>query len=1048
MTTEPRDVSEILQAALGARYELGAELGRGGMGVVLLARDRVLDREVAVKVIHPQLADHGALIDRFLAEARTVARLRHPNIVAIHEAGEAEGLLYFVMDRVPGETLRDRLQREGRLPTEDAARITADLADALDAAARAGVVHRDVKPENVLLESGTGRALLVDFGIARLQESEGKREITGAGMAVGTPAYMSPEQATGDDDVDPRSDLYALGVVAYEMLAGTPPFTGPNRVVVSHHMSTRPTPVQRRRPDTPPALASAITRALEKAPADRWQTGRAFHEALRGEQPQPVRRSRGLVALAAIVMLVVAGGGVALARRGIDGPPAGVNPRHSILILPFENTRRDADADWLGDASVAMLGLNLSQWTDLNVVDHGRVRDLLKRRGIDDDPEIGLEAARRVARDAGAWTVILGQFERIGDSLSLVARMFDVATGERIDVARVDGRPGNDERPMFDQLAAALLDIAGAPTGIQTGLVAATTPSLEAYRAYLDGMSYLQGWDVVAAEGAFERAVGIDTTFALAWYRLALTRGWILGADDELSRRAMVRATMHAGSLPLHDRLVINAYRAFLQDDLATARTLYREMLARDSSDVEAWYGLGEATHHDPALPPGARLTQAYRAFVRTLALVPDYALAFVHPAEILSAASMREPQLLMVSSDSFAPGAASAAAPAQATARARTALVALARQWVTVQPAALRAHTTLFDALVLTGNLPAALAELERFETASAGHPGFALERARAEFAAGRVDSAAAGLRRTVDSAAPEDFDSWTTGLAAAQEIAAAANVFAYQGDLTRAARALELAGRVRDRFMEATADSASRADPYRAHWRIQVLGQLYAATGGPAPVLRRVWDTAAEAARAAPADERAHVARMGAPAAIGLFAVTAGDTSALHELRAMAGDQPPREVEALLALARQDRAGARRALDEEPVAREKPADGKEAMSSQDKGPTADMIIRDYKAPLEATARYWLGDYEGTVAALQHFEPDRLSTSRWDWRWGMLGRVRLLRAMAFEKLGRNNDAEREYSRVVEQWRNADPALQAYVTDAMQGLARVRGEAG
>ncbi|MGH7585742.1 MAG: serine/threonine-protein kinase, partial [Gemmatimonadales bacterium] len=270
MSTEPRDVSEILQAALGARYELGAELGRGGMGVVLLARDRVLDREVAVKVIHPQLADHGALIDRFLAEARTVARLRHPNIVAIHEAGEAEGLLYFVMDRVAGGTLRDRLQRDGRLPTEEAARITADLADALDAAARAGVVHRDMKPENVLLEAGTGRALLVDFGIARLQESEGRREITGAGMAVGTPAYMSPEQATGDDDVDPRSDLYALGVVAYEMLAGTPPFTGPNRVVVSHHISTRPTPVQRRRPETPPALASAIARALEKSPGDRW----------------------------------------------------------------------------------------------------------------------------------------------------------------------------------------------------------------------------------------------------------------------------------------------------------------------------------------------------------------------------------------------------------------------------------------------------------------------------------------------------------------------------------------------------------------------------------------------------------------------------------------------------------------------------------------------------------------------------------------------------------------------------------------------------------
>ncbi|HJS46939.1 MAG TPA: serine/threonine-protein kinase, partial [Gemmatimonadales bacterium] len=299
MTAEPRDVSELLQDALGARYALGPELGRGGMGLVLLARDRTLDREVAVKVIHPQLATHSALGERFLAEARTVARLRHPGIVTVHEAGEAGGLLYFVMDRVEGETLRERLQRDGKLPVAAAARIVADVADALDAAARAGVVHRDVKPENILLEAGTGRALLVDFGVARLTAGENRPESTGPGMAVGTPAYMSPEQATGEDGVDPRSDVYALGIVAYEMLAGAPPFTGPHRVVVSHHISTRPVPVQRLRPDTPPPLAQAVMRALEKAPGDRWQTGREFREAALGERRVPARVRRGLLASAA-----------------------------------------------------------------------------------------------------------------------------------------------------------------------------------------------------------------------------------------------------------------------------------------------------------------------------------------------------------------------------------------------------------------------------------------------------------------------------------------------------------------------------------------------------------------------------------------------------------------------------------------------------------------------------------------------------------------------------------------------------------------------------
>jgi serine/threonine-protein kinase len=1048
VTTEPRDVSEVLQDALGARYSLGPELGRGGMGVVLAARDRTLDREVAVKVVHPQLADHSAVAERFLAEARTVARLRHPNIVTIHEAGEAGGLLYFVMDRVPGETLRDRLQRDGRLPIPAVTRIVTDLADALDAAARAGVVHRDVKPENVLLEEGTDRALLVDFGVARLLAGENRPETTGQGMAVGTPAYMSPEQATGEEGVDPRSDLYALGVVAYEMLAGTPPFTGPHRVVVSHHISTRPVPVHRLRSDTPPELGRAVMRALAKAPADRWQSGREFREAVLGERRVPARIRRGLVAAVAGLAFVVVGGGVALARHGEGGPPPGINPRHSILVLPFDNLRDDASTEWLRDGSVSMLGLNLSQWTDLTVVDHGRVHDLMRQHGLDDGEAVSLDRARRLARDAGAWTVILGEYERVGDSLSLVARMFDVASGDRVDVAEAAGLHGGDERPLFDRLARSLLDIAGAPTGIQTGLVAATSPSLEAYRAYLAGMDHLQGWDLEAADREFRRATEIDSTFGLAWYRLALARGWLLGAEDEVSRRAMIRATQYAGNLPLHERLVINAYRAFLQPDYLTSRSLYYELLKRDSSDADAWYGLGDAWYHDPAAPFAVRATASYRAFLRALSLVPDYALAYQHLAELLAQASSPSAGVMLATADSFAP-APEGGPTAQALARARTASVALGRNWVAIQPVTLRAHTTLFDALLLRSDLAGALAEVDRFETATRAHPGFALERARAAFVAGRVDSAAAAIVQTVDSARPEDFDAWTSGLEAAVDIAAAANVFAYRGDLTRAARTLELSDQVRGRFIDAAADSARRSNPDRSHWRLLALGNLYAATGGSAPALRRLWDAAAEAARAAPATERAHVARMGAPAALGLFTSTAGDTSALQELRAMAGDDPPPEVEALLAVARNDRPGVRRALDQLQTKPEPgPGDGKAQEMAKSEGPTAAMYLHDYRAPLAATAHYWLGDYAATVELLEDFEPERLSTSRWDPRWGMLGRVRLLRGMAFEKLGRSADAEREYRRVLEQWKEADPALGNYREEAVRGLARVRREAG
>src|SRR4051812_7700827 len=188
------DLFAALQAALGHHYRLERELGRGGMGVVFLATDTTLDRRVAIKVVHPELASHDSITRRFLAEARTIARLRHPNIVAVHAAGSAEGLLYYVMDEVAGESLRQRLIREGPLPPSEAARITADLASALDAAGRAGVVHRDVKPENVLIEETTGRALLADFGIARAVAAEASGSSTGQGVALGTPAYMSPEQ--------------------------------------------------------------------------------------------------------------------------------------------------------------------------------------------------------------------------------------------------------------------------------------------------------------------------------------------------------------------------------------------------------------------------------------------------------------------------------------------------------------------------------------------------------------------------------------------------------------------------------------------------------------------------------------------------------------------------------------------------------------------------------------------------------------------------------------------------------------------------------------
>jgi serine/threonine protein kinase/tetratricopeptide (TPR) repeat protein len=655
---EPEELVARLQAALGSQYRIERELGRGGMGMVFLARDTTLDRPVAVKVMHPDLSVHGSITQRFLAEARMIARLRHPNIVSVHTAGEATGIFYYVMDHVPGESLRERLNVAGKLDNDEAVRIIGDIADALAAAGLAGLIHRDVKPENILLDSATGRAMLADFGIARVAAAEVEAQLTGQGVAVGTPTYMSPEQAAGEG-VDSRSDIYGLGVVAYEMLAGQPPFRGPNgAAVISMQLSEKPVPIEKLRPDLPPHVSQSIMRALEKSPEHRWQTGSDFRRALNGNAVSPPTRRRRarpamLAGVAALLLLVVA---VAMALTRHDGPPRGVDPRHSILILPFDNLRDDRSVDWLREGSVNMLSLNMSQWNDLTVVDHERLHDLLGHHELDVSDQIGLEMARRIARDAGVWTVVLGDYTLAGDSLHLAARVFDVATGERITVARVDGVGQPDARPLFDQLAARLLDLSGAPGGQRADLASLTTTSLEAYRAYLRGIDLLNQWDLGPAEAELERAVQLDSTFGLAYYKLAITRGWLIGANDSLGELAIRRATRFGDRLPQHERTVINAYRSFIEGDYVSSQALYRSLIARDSNDADAWYGLGDALFHDTSgVNFTANQTLSLRAFRRTLGLDPSYSLAYEHIMNMLTRSAEEQPFMALVAPDSFA---------------------------------------------------------------------------------------------------------------------------------------------------------------------------------------------------------------------------------------------------------------------------------------------------------------------------------------------------------------------------------------------------------
>lgn len=272
----------LVDRALSTHYELDIEIGRGGMGIVYRARDRRLKRMVAIKVLPPELGFRAEIKMRFLREAETAAQLNHPNIVPIYTVDEAQGLVFFEMAYISGDNLAKRLHDRGVLPIDEVRRILRDVADALAYAHERGVVHRDIKPDNILMDAETGRPMVTDFGIARAV-SDGDSRLTATGMAIGTPAYMSPEQAAGERVIDGRSDIYALGIVAYQMLAGEPPFSaGSTPAMLVKHISETPVPISQRRADVPPDLARAVAVMLEKDPANRFATAGDLVRALDG----------------------------------------------------------------------------------------------------------------------------------------------------------------------------------------------------------------------------------------------------------------------------------------------------------------------------------------------------------------------------------------------------------------------------------------------------------------------------------------------------------------------------------------------------------------------------------------------------------------------------------------------------------------------------------------------------------------------------------------------------------------------------------------------
>jgi serine/threonine-protein kinase len=626
----PDILRERLQLALGDAYRIERELPAGGMSRLFVAVERSLEREVVVKVLPPEFHSEVSAA-RFQREMSLAAHLQHPHILPVLSAGSREGLLFYVMPYVRGESLRDRLRRDGQLPIGDAVRILGEVADALAYAHDRGVVHRDVKPENILLEAG--HAILADFGIARAiagdnRSSTGER-LTATGLSLGTPGYMAPEQVVGDADVDARTDVYALAVVGYEMLVGAPPFEGKSsRAVLAAHLVERPPAVHTLRPDTPAAVSDAIDRGLRKDPAERPASGAELRRALGEVIPTPPpsvawRARRASIALAAAVVL--AGAGWVLWRKLAQPGEHLSTSASTVAVLPFVSTG-PASISYLGTGMVDLLSATLDGAGDLHSVDP---RAVLASASRIVPSSLDVDRARAIARQLGAGLCVLGTVVDIGGRLRASATMYDGGSGGAIVRATADGDT-SDVFGLVDRLAAQLL--AGRRTGPSariTQLASVTTRSLPALKAYLEGETAFRANNTVPAVEAFQRAIAADSGFALAYFRLSIAEEWLTHTVE--ATRAAEQAVRLGDRLSTHDRQLLAGLLAARRGDGAEATRVFQALLATYPDDYEAWWQLGEIQfHYSPVL--GQPVAEAEPAFRRVLELDPMSEPALVQP--------------------------------------------------------------------------------------------------------------------------------------------------------------------------------------------------------------------------------------------------------------------------------------------------------------------------------------------------------------------------------------------------------------------------------
>jgi TolB-like protein/Tfp pilus assembly protein PilF/aminoglycoside phosphotransferase (APT) family kinase protein len=686
------ELRDRLQAVLGERYRIEQELGGGGMSRVFVAAEIELGRKVVVKVLPPELAA-GVNAERFRREIQLAAQLQHPHIVPVLNAASSGGLAYYMMPLVEGESLRVKLTREGELPISDAVRILADVADALAYAHAHGVVHRDIKPDNVLI---TGRhAVVTDFGVAKaVSAASGSSGLTSLGVALGTPAYMAPEQAAAEPGVDHRADIYALGAVAYEILTRQPPFTAPTaQMVLAAQVTQTPEPVTAHRAAVPPALAALVMRCLEKRPADRWQSAEEVRQMLEvlatpsgGSTPTGMRLPTGGARRKLRVAAWVAGALiVAAAAYGVARWLRSAPSRPTLVVLPFENVGAPADA-YFADGISEEITTRLVHVSGLQVI--ARNSALRYRESQQTAQAFGRELGADYVLDGtvrwehGPGTGGPGAGEvRVTPALIRVRNAQEV-WGQTYDAALSDVFKLQSD--IAEQVVAALQVTLGAAE--RRGLRESGTHDLAAYNSYELGRYEWRKRTAAGLEAAarqFTVALARDPNYARAWSGLADAIGLFPGYG------------------------VVSIPRAAAYD---SAERAARRAIALDPRSAEAHASLGEILFNG-----SWDWTAAEREFKTAITLDPDYATAHQWYGELLNARGEVQRGLaegaLAVRLDPLAPVMANAYGMELYCAGRYQDAIGEFRRAVRLQPDYEGSLGNLVRAFVTQGNYPAAVA-------------------------------------------------------------------------------------------------------------------------------------------------------------------------------------------------------------------------------------------------------------------------------------------------------------------------------------------------